>query len=102
MLGDMKRTHRGFRFYEFKDRNGHSCSLQKSSIATEDCIWLGLDSADPVKLERGKGWVDASELIPSVVELNTRMHLTREQAEILAKQLSIFSKTGELPKIQVG
>ena len=47
MFSEMKRTHRGFRFYEFNDRNDHKCSMQKSSIATEHCIWLGLDDAEP-------------------------------------------------------
>lgn len=99
MIGDLKHTHRGFRFYEFKDRSGHKCSLQKSSIATEDCMWLGLDSADPTRLECGKGWVDASDQIPEGVELNTGMHLTQEQAGVLAKQLAFFAETGELPAV---
>lgn len=99
MLSDLKRTHRGFRYYEFKDWNGHKCSLQKSSVATEDCIWLGLDSAEPTMLVPGKGWVDASNLIPEGVEMNTRMHLTQEQAGILAKQLALFAETGELPAV---
>lgn len=99
MLSDLKHTHRGFRYYEFEDRNGHKCSLQKSSIATEECIWLGLDSADPTRLVYGEGWVDASDQIPEGVELNTRMHLTQEQAGILAKQLSVFAETGELPVV---
>lgn len=99
MMGTLKHTHRGFRYYVFEDRNGHKCSLQKSSIATENCIWLGLDSADPKRLEHGKGWVDASDEIPIGVDFNTRMHLTQEQAEILAKQLLVFAETGELPVV---
>lgn len=99
MLSKLKHTHRGFRYYQFEDRNGHQCSLQKSSVAIEDCIWLGLDSASPKILEKGKGWIDASGLIPDGVEFNTRMHLTQDQAGILAKQLSVFAETGELPII---
>lgn len=102
MLSEMKRTHRGFRFYEFKDRNDHKCSLQKSSIATEHCIWIGLDSADPKKLVQNKGWVDASDEIPGGVELNTRMHLTQDQARVLAKELEYFAETGELPRTPYG
>ncbi len=100
MFGDLKHTSRGFRYYEFEDRNGHKCSLQKSSVATEDCIWIGLDFAEPTQLEYGKGWVDATDKIPVGVEFNTRMHLTREQAGRLAKQLFIFSETGDLPAVE--
>jgi len=31
-------TGRGFQYIEFEDRYGHKCSLQKSSLATEDAI----------------------------------------------------------------
>jgi len=37
------KTNRGFAIYTFKDRYGKDCSLQKSSCATEDQVWLGLD-----------------------------------------------------------
>lgn len=108
MLSELKRTHRGFRYYEFEDRNGHKCTLQKSSVATEDCIWLGLEDADPqclhgaakklgVETNATCGWVKYP--IPDEVNLNTRMHLTQEQAGILAKQLAIFAETGELPAL---
>ena len=107
MLSELKHTHRGFRYYEFEDRNGHKCTLQKSSVATEDCIWLGLEDANPqclhgdakklgVDTDATSGWVEYP--IPEEVSLNTRMHLTQEQAGILAKQLSVFAETGELPR----
>lgn len=96
MLSELQRTHRGFRFYEFEDRNGYACTLQKSSVATEDCIWLGLESASPKKLVFNEGWVDVE--MPEGVETNTRMHLTQEQARILSKQLEYFAETGELPR----
>lgn len=97
MMSDLKRTCRGFRYYEFKDRNDYECTLQKSSIATEDCIWLGLESGSPQKLVFNEGWIPVE--LPEDVELNTRMHLTREQAGILAKQLKFFSESGELSAI---
>lgn len=108
MLGNLKHTHRGFRYYEFEDRNGHKCTLQKSSVATENCIWLGLEDADPqclhgdarklgVATNKTSGWVKYP--IPEEVSLNTRMHLTQEQAGVLAKQLAIFAETGELPAV---
>ena len=96
MLSELKRTARGFRLYEFEDRNGYACSIQKSSIATEDCIWFGLDSASPKKLVQGKGWVDVD--LDEGVETNTRMHLTRDQAKILSKELKYFAATGQLSR----
>lgn len=96
MLSELKITARGFRFYEFEDRNGYACSIQKSSIATEDCIWLGLDSASPKKLVKGAGWVDVD--LDDGVETNTRMHLSRGQAKILSKELEYFAETGQLSR----
>ncbi len=109
MFGDLKNTSRGFRYYEFEDRNGNKCTFQKSSIATEDCIWLGLEDASPkilhgdamklgVASEATCGWVRYP--MPIEVDLDTRMHLTRDQAEALAKQLLHFSATGELPRFE--
>jgi len=97
MFTKLQRTNRGFRFYEFEDRNDYKCQLQKSSVATEDCIWLGLESASPKKLVLNKGWLDVE--LPEGVETNTRMHLTREQAKHLAKMLNYFAEVGQLPSI---
>lgn len=105
---DVNHTGRGFRFYEFKDLNGYSCAIQKSSIATENAIWLGLESASPMILHRDAtmlgiehnktcGWVDYP--IPEEVSLNTRMHLTQEQAMELGKMLIHFAESGELPRM---
>ncbi|MCK9544475.1 MAG: hypothetical protein M0R03_20850 [Novosphingobium sp.] len=44
-----QQTSRGFEYYEFIDRYNTKCSLQKSSLAFEDCIWLGCDDANPKK-----------------------------------------------------
>lgn len=41
----IKKTARGFSIIEFKDDNGELCSLQKSSAAFEEKIWLGIDKA---------------------------------------------------------
>jgi hypothetical protein len=86
-------TERGFSIYEFKDRYNIPCSLQKSSIATEDCIWLGVDDADPKIMasqiiEGGTGW--AKYPIPDSVSLNTRMHLSVEQVKELIPILQKF------------
>ena len=105
---EVKHTGRGFRFYEFEDRYGYACTIQKSSLATEDAIWLGLESATPkvlhgdatklgVKHDKTFGWVDFP--MPEEVNLNTRMHLTQEQAKKLGEMLLWFADSGELPTI---
>jgi len=110
MLGEMTRTNRGFRLYKFSDRDGYKCSLQKSSIATEHCVWLGIDDAEPkvlhsdakkvgVDTDKDCGWVDYP--IPEEVLLNTRLHLTQQQARAVAKQLFYFAETGELPRTEI-
>lgn len=63
-------TERGFLRAEFTDRYDAKCSIQKSSLAFEDCIWLGVNEH--------------------------RMHLTQEQAAALIPHLRRFVKTGEL------
>lgn len=75
-------TSRGFAIAKFKDRNGEACSLQKSSVATEDCIWLGRDAADK----------DPDTSAP----LGGRMHLTQSQVADLLPFLRRFVLTGEL------
>jgi hypothetical protein len=87
------KTNRGFGIIEFADRNGQECSLQKSSIATESCIWLGVDDANPLVLEIGKGWVPVS--FPENTLFHTRMHLNRKQVKALLPHLTKFAETGE-------
>ena len=74
---------RGFLKGKFKDRYGADCSIQKSSLATEDCIWLGCDheTVDP------KGTL-----------CGARMHLTQSMAADLIPLLQHFVDTGELPQ----
>lgn len=101
----MGKTHRGFAVQEFKDLYGADCSIQKSSLATDDAIWLGVDDAKPqimasqaagfgVKTEETTGWVPYP--IPEEVLLTTRMHLNREQVATLLPILQKFVETGEL------
>jgi hypothetical protein len=66
------KTSRGFQFIELQDANGETGGVQKSSIATEDLLWLGRDGMD-------------------------RMHITQEQALALAECLMYFAEHGELP-----
>lgn len=80
----IKYNQRGFAFTSFKDRYKQECSLQKSSLATEDCIWLGVDVGIPKELG-GAG-----------EQINGRMHLTRKQVKTLLPHLQRFVDTGEL------
>jgi hypothetical protein len=99
------KTYRGFDLVEFRDKYGEKCSLQKSSIATEDCIWFGTDEVKPqilasklgvVNPETGEmtGWVDFP--IPKDVQFATRMHLTQDMVKELLPYLIRFAETGEL------
>jgi hypothetical protein len=90
-------TARGFDIFEFYDRNGIKCSLQKSSIATEDCIWLGCNDADPQQLVRGEGWKPIS--MPAEYNANTRMHLNQEQVMQILPMLQAFVDEGEITPI---
>lgn len=91
---EIKQTNRGFDIVEFTDHYGIKCSLQKSSLATEDCIWLGCDDADPRTLVPGEGWQKIQ--MPEEYIANTRMHLTREMVVKLIPLLQKFVETGEL------
>ncbi len=93
------KTGRGFPVINFTDRNDSGCSLQKSSIATEDCIWLGVDNADPVIMastiiENGVGW--AKYPVPEGVHFTTRMHLTIDQVKEILPHLQSFVESGEI------
>ena len=92
---------RGFAIINFTDIYGAACSIQKSSLATEDAIWFGCDDAD-LKImasqtpQGGTGWVPYH--IPEDVSVSTRMHLTRDQVRELLPILQAFVDTGELPE----
>lgn len=94
-------TSRGFGNIDFVDMYGEKCSIQKSSIATVDAIWFGIDDANPQIMasktkEGGTGWVPYE--VPKDVLLTTRMHLTQEQVKELLPILQEFAETGELPE----
>lgn len=77
-------TNRGFNLIEFKDYYGQPCSFQKSSIANQECIWLGVDKR--TDLNTGKLLEDDN---------NFRMHLTKEQVQNLLPYLVEFAWSGE-------
>ena len=100
----LDRTQRGFPTAAFTDRYGSECSIQESSLATDRCIWLGVDEpwAD---YERKRDVVLATvarQLTPeqrkaTLDQLNTpRMHLTCDQVLDLLPMLTRFATTGEL------
>jgi hypothetical protein len=99
-------TVRGFNVLRFQDRYGVECSIQQSSLATEDAIWFGVNDADPrimasnavrMGIDTGgqtTGWVPCE--FPDEVSMTTRMHLTREQVAVLLPVLQRFVETGEV------
>ena len=78
------KTKRGFRIYTFKDFYGEECSLQKSSMATQPQVWLGLHAKE-IKIHQHTG-----------ESLGMRMLIDRKLAKELAVKLLIFSETGEI------
>jgi hypothetical protein len=76
-----ERTPRGFQRGAFTDINGEACSIQESSIATIDAIWLGMNAGTHVG-----------------GECLARMHLSRTMAAELIPLLIAFVETGRLPE----
>jgi hypothetical protein len=100
---EQQKTERGFDRFTFTDQYDKACHLQKSSLATEDCVWLGLDKAEPMIqksqiLPNGAGVETIWEKYPlsDRVHISTAMHLTREQVKALLPVLQKFVETGEL------
>jgi len=79
-----QKTDRGFALYNFKESNGLPCSLQKSSRADKDEIWLGRHGDEPEKHP------------VFGVSLGMRMCLDRKLAAKLARKLAAFAETGEI------
>lgn len=109
MIIEHKKTTRGFSYRQFKDRYGKDCSIQKSSLATEDAIWFGIDDANHqvmaskafqygIDTIETTGWVQYP--IPKDFLLSTRMHLTRDQVKNIIPILHHFVETGELPEYE--
>ena len=89
-------TARGFARVDFTDRNGVTCSLQQSSLAAEDAIWLGCNEPDPRRLVPGQGWQPVT--LPEGTQCNTRMHLTRDHVAQLVTALQAWlNATGDEP-----
>ena len=83
-------TQRGFSRAEFKDLYGAQCSIQKSSLADVDAIWLGCDS--------GSHYLGTKPVDEIEYTCAARMHLSRRQAWSLLLPLVWFALTGRLPR----
>ena len=92
-------TNRGFELLQFYDRYNELCDIQRSSLATEDAIWLGNHNANPKIMasktpQGGTGWVDYP--LSTDVLIHHRMHLTRKQCIYLAFKLLKFGLFNKL------
>lgn len=105
----LEHNQRGFPLIRFKDNYDHQCSIQVSSLATEQAIWIGIDDANPqvmarvaryfgIETDQTTGWVPFP--LPSDVLLATRMHLTRDEVAELLPILKRFVETGELDVLE--
>jgi hypothetical protein len=94
----MSENPHGFAVGEFLDFYDTLCSIQKSSLADEDCIWLGVNEPNAKILTGdGTGWHDYP--LPPNVTCTTRMHLNREQVAALLPILPRFVETGEVEAV---
>lgn len=76
----LENTQRGFARADFDDLYGSHCSIQESSLATNNAIWLGV--------HEGSAAYDNKE--------SSRMLLNQEQVASLLPLLERFVKTGRL------
>lgn len=88
-------TSRGFPVITFTDNYGVVCSLQISSAAAGDKIWLGVDDTSFTIFDDNMGKYITTKL-PENFSVNTRMHLTQDQVKDLLPHLVKFAETGEL------
>lgn len=106
-IGEFDRTQRGFGKVKFKDGYGNECSIQQSSSAMDDYLWIGTDNAKGtavvmavdaercgVHTDQRYGWVPFP--IPEPVLIHDRMHLNRKDVRKLVKRLNLWLRTGEL------
>lgn len=91
-----KKTNRGFSNKNFTDRNGVECSIQQSSLATEEAIWFGIDKPKlTIFADKSYGKYETMDM-PELYMVDSRMHLTRKQLKKLLPTLIKFVETGEL------
>jgi hypothetical protein len=89
-------TERGFEIANFKDSRQNECSIQKSSAAEDDYIWLGIDNPRLTIFEDERMGKYINTNLPKNWAVSSRMHLSREQVNELLPVLITFSETGNL------
>lgn len=82
---------RGFGRCEFEDMYGSTCSIQDSSLATDDCIWLGVNDGEHFQCK------PPYNKNPDAKTTGGWMHLSRGQVAALLPLLQHFVNTGMLP-----
>ena len=88
-------TNRGFARIDFKDRYGLGCSLQKSSAAMFDAVWLGVNDEDAAPIVSGHGgWMKVA--LPEDAVVRGRMHLDKQGVAALLPHLLKFLAEGEI------
>ncbi|MCR5224919.1 MAG: hypothetical protein K6C34_02445 [Alphaproteobacteria bacterium] len=104
------KTARGFEVKHFKDTYDLDCSIQESSSAEEEKIWLGVHNA-PIKImvkdidafracniipegANAHSWCTVE--LPEEALVESRMHLNQEQAQWLIDELQYFVDNGYL------
>lgn len=83
------KNQRGFKIATFKDLYGKNCSIQQSSLATDNAIWFGC--------EEGTHYLGTTPVDKIEYECVARMHLSRQQIKDLLPVLTKFAETGNLP-----
>lgn len=100
-----QQTSRGFVFYQFTESNGNVCSIQKSSAAERDLIWLGCDKLNIqgfTPYGQPESWANITEeqinekFGTKYISGNNKMHLNRETVAKLLPILQKFVDTGNI------
>jgi len=95
------KTSRGFKYGKFKDNKNIDCTIQESSNAESDCIWLGaldIGLKEFIAHRQPSAWepIELEDTIEHHFIANNRMELTREMVEELIPILQNFVNTGRL------
>jgi hypothetical protein len=93
---NLEKTQRGFLNGKFTDSYGNVCSVQKSSSAMDDFIWLGIDKPKLTVFENENMGKYIETVLPKTWMVDSRMHLSRDQVAELLPVLQKFVETGEL------
>ena len=90
----INKTPRGFSRGFFRDQDGIFCSIQKSGLATRECVWIGIENPELVVFEDESCANYIVAKMPENFMVNAKMHLNREQVKELLPILTEFVETG--------